>query len=128
MSAASNTALVRRLCEAGGDAAVIQELTSADLLWDVTPGFPCGGVYHGVEGVFDYFGKLMPQFDSWHTEVEGYHASGDARVFVVGHYRPAKSGVSEPVRFIQQWTVRDGKLAGMSQAADSAVAQRLVNG
>ncbi|MER7540630.1 nuclear transport factor 2 family protein [Streptomyces sp. NPDC097704] len=127
MSAASNTALVRRLYEAGGDAAVIQELTSADLVWDVTPGFPYGGVYHGAEGVFDYFGKLMPQVDSWRTEVEGYHPSGDDRVFVVGHYRPAKNDVSEPVRFIHEWTVSEGKPARMYQAADSAVAQRLVN-
>ncbi|MFJ9705791.1 nuclear transport factor 2 family protein [Streptomyces sp. NPDC101234] len=128
MSATANTELVRRMYEANGDADVINELVSPDLAWDVTPGFPHGGVYHGSEGVFEYFGKLMPQVDSWETEVEEYHPSGEDRVFVVGHYHPTKNGKSTAVRFIHEWTVRDGKLTRMYQAADSAVAQQAVNG
>ncbi|MEV6319572.1 nuclear transport factor 2 family protein [Nocardia sp. NPDC051787] len=126
-TAASNTELVRRLYQANGDPSAFRELTAPDLVWDVTPGFPDGGVYHGADGVFEYFGKLMPRVDAWPTVVDGYFPSGTDTVFVVGHYQPSKHGVSESVRFIHEWTVRDGKLTRMYQAADSSVAQRLVN-
>lgn len=127
MSRSENVALVRRLYEANGDPAVLEELASDDFVWDVTPGFPHGGAYHGADGVVDFFGKLLPEVDSWSVEVDEYYPAGEDRVFVVGHYQATKNGTTTPVRCIHEWIVRDGKLTRMYQAADSAVAQQVVN-
>lgn len=125
---ATNVALVRRVYDSKGDPAVLAASASEDFVWDVTPGFPDGGVYHGIEGVGDFFSRLMSHAGSWYAEAEEYHPSGEDRVFVVGHYRGTNHGTTTPVRFIHEWTVSGGKLARMYQAADSAVAQQVVNG
>jgi ketosteroid isomerase-like protein len=125
---AANTALVRRIYDSKGDPAVLEASVSDDFVWDVTSGFPDGGVYHGIEGVGDFFGSLTSHVESWYAEAEEYHPAGEDRVFVVGHYRGTNNGTTTPVRFIHEWTVSDGKLARMYHAADSAIAQQVVNG
>jgi uncharacterized protein len=48
---------------------------------------------------------------------------------VLGHYHATPKGEDEEVqvRFIHLWTIRDGKLAHMQQAADSAVLRQALN-
>lgn len=129
MSESSNIALVRKLYDSGAQPAVMKEIIASDLVWDITPGFPFGGVYNGRDSMMnDFFGKLVPLFDSWATHAEQYFPSGDDRVFVLGHYHGAKDDRKADARFIHLWTIRDGKLASLTQAADSHVVQLVANG
>jgi len=127
MSESSNIALVRRLYDSGAAPEVMVEIIASDLVWDITPGFPFGGVYHGRDSMMsDFFGRLTPLVDSWGAQAEQYFPSGDDHVFVIGHYHGVKGDEKADVRFIHLWTVRDGKLAAMKQAADSHLAQQLL--
>lgn len=66
MSDNADLALVRSLYDSGMAPEVTAEIISPDLVWDITPGFPSGGVYHGWESVGrDFFGSLMPNFASF---------------------------------------------------------------
>ncbi|MFC9978372.1 nuclear transport factor 2 family protein [Gordonia sp. NPDC127522] len=123
----ANERLVRELYESNGDPAAFEELAAPDLVWDITPGFPFSGVYTGPQGVVEYFGQLMPAVDEWPTIVEDYFAAGDERVFVTGHYAPTNDGETVQIRFVHEWTVEDGVLTGMRQAADSAIARDIVD-
>jgi ketosteroid isomerase-like protein len=100
---------------------VTSEIMSPHLVWDITPGFPCSGVYHGWDSVArDFFGRLMPEYESFYAAAEQFYADDEDHVFVVGHYHPTPKGGQEmQVRFIHLWTIRDGKLAHLQQAADS---------
>lgn len=58
---------------------------------------------------------------------EEFYGSGE-HVFVRGHYHAvSKSGEESDARFIHLWTVGDGKLTHLIQAADSHVVQQAAN-
>jgi ketosteroid isomerase-like protein len=122
----ANITLARRLYDSGMAPEVTAEIIAPDLVWDITPGFPNSGVYHGWESVGrDFFGPMMPNYESFGARAEQFFADDDGHVFVLGHYHAeTKSGNTADVRFIHLWTVRDGKLAHMQQAADSHVLQQ----
>ncbi len=126
MSKADNIALARRLYDSGADPAVTREIMAPDLVWDISPGFPFGGIYRGYDSMMsDFFGQLVPLFNSWHAEAQEYYGDDENHVFVFGQYHGVtKDGNRADVRFIHLWTVRDGKLAALKQAADSHVVQR----
>jgi len=126
MSASANIALVRRLYDAKGDPAVVAEVMASDIVWDVTPGFPQGGVYTGLASVAtDFFGPLYGQWDTFYAQGEQFWADAEDHVFVLGRYHgTTKAGTSATPRFIHVWSVRDGKLAHLRQAADSHVAHQ----
>lgn len=128
MSESPNVALARRLYDSNADPAVTKEIMSPDIIWDITPGFPFGGVYHGYDSMMnDFFGSLLPGFESFGAKAEEYFATGD-NVFVLGHYHgQTKTGKTVDARFIHLWTVRDGQLAHLRQAADSHVLQLALN-
>lgn len=128
MSKTENITLVRRLYESGADQEVIKELFSPDIIWDIVPGFPKGGIYHGLDSTLkDFFGQFSPLFASWGTEPLEYYADEDNHVFVFGEYHGVgKNGQKEDVRFTHFWTVEDGKLISLKQCADSYLAQKLL--
>jgi ketosteroid isomerase-like protein len=131
VSESPNLTLVRRLYDSGMAPDVTAEIIAPDLVWDITPGFPNGGVYQGWESVGrDFFGKIAPEFDSYAAEPQQFFAADDTdHVFVLGHYRGVtKTGNKVDVRFIHLWTVRDGKLTHLQQAADSHVMWQALNG
>jgi uncharacterized protein len=129
MSDSANVAVVRRMYESKGDPAVTKEVMDPGIVWDITPGFPGGGIYHGFDSVVnDFFGPLFGRFDAFYPVGEEFYADGD-HVIASGHYEgTTKTGTSVQVRFIHLWTVRDGKLARLRQAADSLVVDRALNG
>jgi ketosteroid isomerase-like protein len=129
MSDSANIALVRRLYDFQADPVVLKEIMAPDIVWDITPGFPNGGVYNGYDSIMgDYFGGLLPPFESYSAGAEQYFAGDDSHVFVLGHYHAqTKDGQKADVRFIHLWTVRNGKLAHLHQAADSAVLDRVLD-
>lgn len=130
MSESSNIALARRLYDSNADPAVTKEIMAPDIVWDITPGFPFGGIYLGYDSMLnDFFGSLLPGFESFSAKAEKYYATDDDHVFVLGHYHgETKTGETADARFIHLWTVRDGKLAHLRQAADSHVLQQALNG
>lgn len=120
----TSTALVRRLYESRMAPEVVAEIVADDLVWDITPGTPFGGVYHGWDAVStDFFGRLLPRLTSLTARPERYDgAESSDHVFVTGHYDAVRLSGGDPVqvRFVHDWTVRDGKLAALRQTADSA--------
>ncbi|MEU6419184.1 nuclear transport factor 2 family protein [Streptomyces spiralis] len=129
MSDSPNVVLVRRLYDSGMDPAVAAETIDPDIVWDITPGFPYGGVYRTwASAGADFFGRLAPHFAAFGAVAEEFYDAGD-HVFVHGHYRAvSKSGQASDARFIHLWTVRDGKLTRLIQAADSHIVQQAANG
>jgi ketosteroid isomerase-like protein len=125
MSTEENIAIARRVYESSNLPAVAHEVFAADIVWDITPGFPLGGVYQGLDSTLkDFFGQFSPLFSSWNTEALDYYGDDKNHVFVFGEYHGVtKEGKKVDIRFIHIWTVRDGKLAALQQVADSYVLQ-----
>lgn len=128
MSKTANLLLVRRLYESGANQDVINEIFSSDIVWDIVPGFPKGGIYHGLASTLtDFFAQFMPLFASWGTEAHEYYGDEDGHVFVFGEYHGVgKNGKTANVRFTHLWTVQHGKLIALKQCADSYLAQQLL--
>jgi len=87
-------------------------------------------VYHGwASAAQDFFGRTMPNYESFGAVPEEFYADDEGHVFVFGHYHAeTKTGNKADVRFIHLWTVRDGKAVSMRQAADSHVLQEALKG
>lgn len=130
MTESAIIAVARSMYEAKGDPAVLAEIMAPDVVWDITPGFPGGGVYRGFASVGkDFLAPLGARFASLHAVAEEYFADNEDHVFVLGHYDGVtEEGKTVEVRFIHLWTVRDGKLVHLRQAADSLVLDRALNG
>ncbi|MFI0777658.1 nuclear transport factor 2 family protein [Streptomyces sp. NPDC021212] len=130
MTDSPDIALVRRFYASGTAPEVTAEILAPDIVWDITPGFPNGGTHHGSDSVArDFFGPLRPNFEAFGPVPEQFYTDGDHHVFVLGHYHAeTKRGITADVRFIHLWTVRDGKLARLVQAADSHVLRQALNG
>ena len=48
-----------------GDAQGITALCTADVRWEITPGFPHGATFVGIDSVFnDFFAPLLQEFES----------------------------------------------------------------
>lgn len=121
MSESPTVSLVRRLYDSGMAPEVTAEIIAPDLVWDISPGFPNGGVYHGWESVGqDFFGKLMPSFDAFGAQAEQFFGDDQGHVFVLGRYEGVTHrGEAVEARFTHVWTVRNNKLAHLRQTADS---------
>ncbi|GAB3968154.1 hypothetical protein GCM10029978_037060 [Actinoallomurus acanthiterrae] len=129
MTDSANIAVARKMYEAKGDPAVLAEVMDTDVVWDITPGFPGGGVYQGFASVGqDFLAPLGAQFESLHAVAEEYFADNEDHVFVLGHYHGVTNAEKTvDIRFIHLWTVHDGKLVHLWQAADSLVLDRALN-
>ena len=106
-----------------GDRAVFKFLVD-DPTWDVSPGWPDGGRYHGKVAVFGTFYKtLLNRLYHLLAEPEVYVDGGDI-VTVLGFYNIVFHE-GEPVvlvRFSHTWKIAaDGRIAGVWQVADSSL-------
>ena len=91
MTDTSQIALIRKLYDAMGDVNSFKSLLADDVEWDIEEGFPNGGVYRGIAGVFDFF-TFTADFDEFYAEGDEYFESGD-HLIVLGH--PAVSDCPE---------------------------------
>jgi ketosteroid isomerase-like protein len=125
MSDTSQIALIQKLYGAMGDVKTFKSLLADDVEWDIAEGFPNGGVYHGINGVFDFF-AFVADFDKFYAKGDEYFESGD-HVIVLGRYfGVTKKGRSVEARFAHFWTIRDGKIGRLQQTGDSLlIAQAL---
>ena len=127
MTAADEITLARRFYGAHGDRAMITEVMASDVVWDITPGFPLGGVYIGLDAVLGEFLRGVGQMlASVSTVPEQFFADGSGHVTVLGRYLiTGRSGRSVDSRFVHIWTIEDAKLAYLKQTADTALLAEL---
>lgn len=90
--------------------------------WNVSPGFPGGDVYKGLEAVFGTFYKnVRSRFDSFAAAPEVF-IDGEDVVTVLGFYKFKLKGIEEKVRFSHTWKIdSDGRINGVWQVADTAM-------
>lgn len=105
------------------DLAVLSNLLVDEPTWDVTPGFPGGGIYKGMSGVFaGFYQKLLAQVHTLGAYPQSFLDTGDV-VVALGYYRVRAKADDAPsfVRFAHVWGVdTDGRIKGVWQVADSA--------
>lgn len=130
MTAAESTKLVQGFYDARGERAASDAVMSQDVVWDITPGFPYGGVYEGLDAVLtDFLGSTATIFSSMGARPDHFYTDDDGHVTVTGHYAAtARNGQTAQVRFIHLWTITDGKISRLDQTADTAVVTRLLAG
>jgi ketosteroid isomerase-like protein len=115
-----NVEVVRRLYEARGNPDIVKNVLAPDVRWEVVEGFPYSGVYHGLNGVFDFFTRLFGDFEDWHSEPSEFFEAGD-RVIAIGTYsaRCKATGKEFTARFAHVWTIRNGVIVRLQQCADT---------
>ena len=105
------------------DRETIAKLLVDDPVWNVSPGFPYGGVYKGMAEVFgSFYSKLRSRYSSFSAIPETFIDGGDV-VTVLGFYK-FKSNEEDSFRFVRfahTWGINiDGRIKGVWQVADSA--------
>ena len=121
MAESSNMATVRRFYSNLGSPEVLMEVLSPTVEYDIAAGFPYGGVYRGVESVFnDFFGRVLGDFGEWKTEMSELIDAGD-RVIALGAYsgRSKATGIEFSARFAHVWTLADNRMVRLQQCADT---------
>ena len=96
-------------------------LYADDIDWYV-PSYPVPEErYHGSKAVVDdFFPALRTHFTAWRAEATDFIEAGD-RVTVIGrYYGTTTAGKELVIPFLHVWTVRDGKIASVIAAADTA--------
>ena len=130
MTDTANIVVVRRFYENLGSPEIIMQVLSPTIRWEITPGFPYGDVYIGMDSVFrDFFGRVLQDFEDWRTEMSEVFDAGD-RVIALGAYsgRAKATGKTFTARFSHVWTLDDGVIVRLQQCADTAqIARSLVN-
>jgi ketosteroid isomerase-like protein len=126
MSNTSQIALIRKLYDAKGDVNTFKSLVADDAEWDITEGFPNGGVYRGIGPIAKDFFSFIANFNEFYAEGDEYFESGD-HVIVLGRYfGVARNGRKVQARFAHFWTLRDGKIGRLQQTGDTLlIAQAL---
>lgn len=114
-------ALYKALSEKDREA--IAKLLVDDPVWNVSPGFPDGGVYRGMSEVFgSFYTKLRSRYRSFGAIPETFIDGGDV-VTVLGFYKfeTKEEDSFRLVRFSHTWKINiDGRIKGVWQVADSA--------
>ena len=119
---------MRRLYEARGNPDIVKTVLAPGVRWEVVEGFPHSGIYQGLNGVSDFFTRLLSDFEDWQTEPAEIFEAGD-RVIGLGFYsaRAKGTGRTFKARFAHVWTVRDGVILRLQQCADTVqLAQALL--
>lgn len=109
---------------ASGDRGALDELLHADFVGDTTKGLPLGlgGHYDGPAAMRrDFWGAIGRAYTATAEPLE-VHTLGDGRVVVLGRYTGAAraTGTKFEADFVHVLTVRDGRIAGLTQLTDSA--------
>jgi hypothetical protein len=100
----------------------LKEIVTEDVAWDVTEGFPYSGVYKGLDNVLrGFYGRVRLGLDKFGAEHVEWIDAGDS-IIVLGYYLMKAKGATEEsrIRFAHIWGIKDGKIAGVWQVADTA--------
>jgi uncharacterized protein len=100
----------------------LKEIVTEDVTWNVTEGFPYTGIYQGLDNVLrGFYARLRSNLDSFAAEHVKWIDAGES-VIVLGYYLMTPKGTAEEsrIRFAHIWGIREGKIAGVWQVADTA--------
>ena len=125
MSESQNVTIIRRWYDT-----LDRSLMAHDVVWEITEGFPHGGVYHGHEGVFDdFFSRLQADFSDWAATIEDIIDAGDV-VIGLGRYQAQAraTGIRVTVPFAHLWTLQNGKVVALRQYADTLLLHQALTG
>ena len=127
----ANVETIQQLYQAlsQGDAQGLAALCTADVRWEITPGFPHSATFVGLEAVFnDFFTPLMQEFESWRTVPETFLDAGD-HVIALGQYhsRAKATGKDMTARFAHVWSLDNGKAARLRHYADTVQLARALD-
>lgn len=130
-SNSQNVEIVYKLYEARtrGDEEAVSRILDPKVTLEVMENFPYGGIYHGYEGMNEFFAHFLQDFGDWCAEPEELLDAGE-HVVSLGHYHGVvkKTGTNIKVRFAHIITVRNGKVVRMRQYTDTLkVARALEN-
>ncbi len=104
-----------------GDRAAMAALCTADVKWEITPGFPHSGTFVGLESIFaSFFAPLLQDFDEWRSVPDAILDAGDD-VIGLGQYhaRARATGKNTTPAFAHVWTIKDGRIRRLRQYADT---------
>lgn len=106
-----------------GDVAEVLACLTDDVVWDTLgpPQIPYGGVFHGKDGVAEFFSVLAESDEVQAFEPQRFFADGDM-VVVLGHYEATVKATGNPAEtdWVQTFKFRDGKVAEYCEYFDSA--------
>ena len=122
MSDSTNVTVVRSFYDNLSAPEVLMQILSPTIRWEIVSGFPHGGVYLGVESVFqDFFGRVLQDFENWRTVATELHDAGD-HVVALGTYsgRARATGKAFSANFTHVWTLEHGIMTRLQQCADTA--------
>ncbi|GAA0903038.1 MULTISPECIES: nuclear transport factor 2 family protein [Streptomyces violaceusniger group] len=115
---------------ATGDFEAARTLTDPEIDFNIAPGFPAGGRYHGHVDLFEGF--YPASFEAWshiEVEVDEFLEFGDTVISLgryVGTTRASNTEFSSPFAHVNR--VRDGRLAAVHQYVDTLVLDRAIEG
>jgi ketosteroid isomerase-like protein len=122
-----NVEIVRRVMEAWErrDSEALFALYDPAIVWDVSRvGGPITGLYHGHEGVRQYFREWLESFEDYHAQAETFIDAGDS---VVVGYRASGRGKASGVEvgnwvFWLVYTIRNGLVTRIQPSENKAQA------
>ncbi|TKU10591.1 nuclear transport factor 2 family protein [Citrobacter sp. wls829] len=101
----------------------LSQLLTDEAVWNVSPGFPFGGVYCGMAEIYGiFYPNLSGSLNSFGAIPDVFIDGGDV-VTVLGFYKFTKNEEDSPTlaRFSHTWRIApDGRINGVWQVADSA--------
>jgi len=130
MPNSANVTVVRRFYDNLGSPEVLTQVLSPTIRLEITPGFPYGGDYVGVDSVFrDFFGRVLQDFEDWRTTMSELFDAGD-RVIALGTYSGRAKSTGKPfsARFAHLWTLERGVMVRLQQCADTVQLSRALEG
>jgi uncharacterized protein len=117
-----NLELVRSMCEAfaARDWKRANEPLDPDIEWDVTRvGWPDSEHFRGATGVQEFFRRFLGTWAEYEIEFQDFADEGDdVVVTVTDRGRGKGSGVPVERRWVQVWSVNDGKVVRFRAFAD----------
>ncbi|MBX7551128.1 nuclear transport factor 2 family protein [Streptomyces sp. NPDC048665] len=121
----SNTDIVKRMYAAKGDMNVIRSVIAPDAQWDVTEGFPHGGVYNGLDSIVNDFFSFFRDFDEFWAEGDEFWEVDD-KVIALGRYQGKAKATGDRFtsRFVHIYTLRNDKITRLQQTADTVQISR----
>ncbi|MFD7902705.1 nuclear transport factor 2 family protein [Kitasatospora sp. NPDC059747] len=120
--------VVRRFYDARGDLDVIRSVVAADARWDVTEGFPNGGVHEGLDRIVGDFFPFLADFSEFRCIGDAFYEDGD-QVIVLGRYvGTTTKGNQFTSRFAHFFTLAAGRITHLRQTSDTLpIARALEN-
>jgi ketosteroid isomerase-like protein len=121
----SNADIIKRMYAAKGDMNVISAAISPDAQWDITEGFPHGGVHDAFDAIVNDFFSFFGDFDEFWAEGDEFWEVDD-KVIALGRYEGKAKATGERFssRFVHIYTLRDDKITRLQQTADTVQISR----